>query len=44
MEGCLVQKESRGALKLVASRERHYARLLAGSHAIFHCTSSPRDT
>lgn len=44
MEGCFVQKESREVLKLVASWERHYARLLTGSHAIFYCTSSPRDT
>jgi len=41
--GALCRKSHGGALKLVASRERHYARLLAGSHVIFHCTSSPRD-
>jgi len=41
--GALCRKSHGGALKLVASRERHYARLLAGSQVIFHCTSSPRD-
>jgi len=42
-EGCLCRKSHGGALKLVASLERLYTRLLAGSQVIFHCTSSPRD-
>jgi len=43
IERCFVQKESRVALKLVASRERHYTRLLGGLYAIFYCTSSLRN-
>lgn len=43
MEGCsLCARSRRRVLELVASRRRYCARLLAGSHAIFHRTLFPQ--